>query len=61
MIYFIVAFTSFSIISLNTSSYFVWLGYAIITGIIVVSIYAGAFIMLNKHEAKVLLDTLKRH
>lgn len=61
MIYFIVAFTSFSIISLNTSSYFVWFGYAIITGIIVVSIYAGAFIMLNKHEAKVLLDTLKRH
>lgn len=61
MIYFLVAFVSFSIINLNTSSYFVWFGYAIITGIIVVSIYAGAFIMLNKHEAKVLLDTLKRH
>lgn len=61
MIYFLVAFASFSIINLNTSSYFVWFGYAIITGIIVVSIYAGAFIMLNKHEAKVLLDTLKRH
>lgn len=61
LIYFLVAFASFSIISLNTTSYLTWVYYAILTGISVVFLYGCAFILLNKKEARVLFDALKRH
>ena len=61
LIYFLVAFASFSIISLNTTSYLTWFYYAILTGISVVFLYGCAFILLNKKEARVLFDALKRH
>ncbi len=60
VLYFVIAFISYRLISLNCSGYFELLLTAIIVGVCVVATYGFIFYLLNREEAKVLFNALKK-
>lgn len=59
-LFFGIVYVSHNVISINAISYIQLVGYAVVTGIIVVAVYGLTFIALNKNVTKDLIQAIKQ-
>lgn len=60
VLFFGIVYMSHNVISINATSYIQLVGYAVVTGIIVLAVYGLTFIVLNKNVTKDLIQAIKQ-
>lgn len=60
VLFFCIVYMSHNVISINATSYIQLVGYAVVTGIIVLAVYSLTFIVLNKNVTKDLIQAIKQ-